>query len=53
MPTVLAYVGGRGDSSKPLDRKHASSVIAEGGTTPHDDILITVETFRGAIRRGR
>src|SRR5208282_4342659 len=53
MPTILAYVGGQGDPSKRFDGKDASTTIAEGGATPHDDILINVEAFRGAIRQGK
>ena len=29
-----------------------SSTIADGAPSPHDDILINVEAFRGAVRKG-
>ena len=53
MPTLLAYVGGKGDPSKPFDGKDATATIAEGQPSPHEDILINVEVFRGAIRKGK
>lgn len=52
MPTLLALAGGQGDPGKPFDGKDASATIADGGPTPHDDLLINVEVFRGAIRKG-
>jgi arylsulfatase A-like enzyme len=52
MPTLLALAGGKGDPSKPFDGKDAWGTIAEGKSSPHDDILINVEAFRGAIRKG-
>jgi len=52
MPTLLAIVGGKGSPDKPFDGKDATSTIAEGKPSPHDDILINVEVFRGAIRKG-
>jgi len=53
MPTLLAYVGGSGDPSKPFDGKDATATLAEGQPSPHEDILINVEVFRGAIRKGK
>lgn len=53
MPTLLAVAGGAGDPSMPFDGRDARAAIFDGGATPHDDILIHVEAFRGAIRRGR
>jgi arylsulfatase A-like enzyme len=52
MPTLLAFAGGKGDPQKPFDGRDAGPTIARGKPTPHDDILINVEAFRGAIRRG-
>ncbi len=43
----------KGDPSKPFDGKDATATIAEGKPLPHDDILINVEVFRGAIRKGK
>ncbi|MCE9552727.1 MAG: arylsulfatase [Planctomycetes bacterium] len=51
MPTLLALAGGKGDPSKPFDGKDAMATIAEERPSPHDDILINVEAFRGAIRK--
>ncbi|MFM8275075.1 MAG: arylsulfatase B [Gemmata sp.] len=53
MPTLLALAGGKGQPSKPFDGKDAWGTIAEGKPSPHDDILINVESFRGAIRKGK
>jgi arylsulfatase A-like enzyme len=53
MPTLLALVGGQGKPDKPFDGRDASATIAEGRPSPHDDILINVELFRGAIRKGQ
>lgn len=52
MPTVLALVGGRGDPAHPFDGKDAWSTLAEGKPSPHADILINVEAWRGSVRRG-
>ena len=53
MPTLLALAGGLGDKSKPFDGKDAWGTIAQGKSSPHEDILINVEAFRGAIRKGK
>lgn len=53
MPTLLALVGGKGDPAKPFDGKDASATILQGQPTPHNDILINAEAFRGAIRVGK
>jgi arylsulfatase A-like enzyme len=52
MPTLLAMAGGKGDPDHPFDGKDATATISEGKPSPHDDILINVEAFRGAIRKG-
>lgn len=53
MPTLLSVAGGHGDTSKPFDGKDAWSTIAQGKPSPHEEILINVESFRGAIRKGK
>lgn len=53
MPTLLALAGGKGDPARPFDGKDATATILEGKPSPHDDILINVEAFRGAIRKGK
>jgi len=53
MPTVLALAGAKASPDKPLDGKDIWAVIAEGGPSPHDDILVNVEAFRGAIIKGK
>jgi arylsulfatase A-like enzyme len=52
MPTLLAIAGGVGDPDRPFDGRDATDTIASGKPSPHDDVLINVEAFRGAIRRG-
>jgi arylsulfatase A-like enzyme len=52
MPTLLALAGAKGSPDHPFDGKDIWSVLVEGKPSPHDDILINVEAFRGAIRKG-
>ena len=52
MPTLLALAGGTGSKDHPFDGKDAWATIADGKPSPHDDILINVEVFRGAVRKG-
>ena len=52
MPTLLALSGGKGSSDHPFDGKDIWPVLADGKPSPHDDILINVEAFRGAVRKG-
>jgi arylsulfatase A-like enzyme len=54
MPTVLALAGAKANpADKPLDGKDIWATIAEGQPSPHDDILVNVEAFRGAIIKGK
>jgi len=52
MPTLLAIAGARGSADHPFDGQDAWATLADGKPSPHDDILINVELFRGAIRKG-
>lgn len=52
MPTALALAGGTGSAEHPFDGKDIWATLVEGEPSPHEDILINVEAFRGAIRRG-
>ena len=52
MPTVLALAGAQGSKDHPFDGKDIWQALAEGASSPHEDILINVEAFRGAIRKG-
>jgi len=52
MPTLLAIAGGKGSPDHPFDGKDAWATLADGKPSPHEDILINVEIFRGAIRKG-
>jgi len=53
MPTVLALAGAKANPDKPLDGKNIWATVAEGQPSPHDDILVNVEAFRGAIIKGQ
>ena len=52
MPTLLALAGAKGSPDHPFDGKDMRATIADGAPSPHDDILINVEAFRGAVRKG-
>jgi len=52
MPTVLVLAGAEGSADHPFDGKDIWPTLAEGVPSPHEDILINVEAFRGAIRKG-
>jgi arylsulfatase A-like enzyme len=52
MPTVLALGGAKGSPDHPFDGKDMWPTLAEGQASPHEDLLINVEAFRGAIRKG-
>ncbi len=52
MPTLLALAGGVGSPDHPMDGKNIWPTLADGKPSPHDDILINVEAFRGAVRKG-
>ena len=49
MPTVLVLAGGKANVAKPLDGKDIWATVADGQPSPHEDILVNVEAFRGAI----
>jgi|WetSurMetagenome_2_1015567.scaffolds.fasta_scaffold12810_3 arylsulfatase A-like enzyme len=54
MPTVLTLAGASPNpAGKPLDGKDIWATIVEGKPSPHDDILVNVEAFRGSVVRGR
>ena len=52
MPTVLALAGAKGSPDHPFDGKDIWPTVAGNQPSPHEDILINVEAFRGAIRKG-
>ena len=52
MPTLLALAGGKDSADHPFDGKDMWKTLADGAPSPNDDILINVEAFRGAIRKG-
>ena len=52
MPTLLALAGGKGSDSHPFDGKDMWPTLTGEKPSPHEDILINVEAFRGAVRKG-
>ncbi len=52
MPTLLALAGGKGSADHPFDGRDMWKTLSEGAPSPNDDILINVEAFRGAVRKG-
>ena len=52
MPTILALAGGAGSPGHPMDGRDMWKTLAEGAPSPTDDVLINVEAYRGAIRKG-
>jgi arylsulfatase A-like enzyme len=52
MPTALALAGGQADPAHPLDGQNLWPMLAESRPTPNEDILVSVEAFRGAVRKG-
>ena len=52
MPTLLALTGAKGSPDHPFDGKDMWKTITEGAPSPNADVLIDVEAFRGAIRKG-
>jgi arylsulfatase A-like enzyme len=52
MPTLLALSGAKGNPERPFDGRDIWATVAEGKPSPHEDVLINVEAFRGAIRKG-
>ena len=53
MPTLLALAGAQGSPDHPFDGRDAWDTLAAGSASPHDEILINVESYRGSIRRDR
>jgi arylsulfatase A-like enzyme len=53
MPTMLALAGGTASPTHPMDGRDMWPTIAEGKPSPNEDILINVEAFRGAVRKGQ
>jgi arylsulfatase A-like enzyme len=51
-PTLLRLAGGSVQQKLPLDGLDAWATIAEGKSSPHEEILHNVEPQGGAIRRG-
>jgi arylsulfatase A-like enzyme len=54
MPTLLKLADAPANPpDHPMDGKDIWPTLAEGKPSPHDDILINIEAFRGAIRKGK
>ncbi len=54
MPTGLALAGAAPNpADKPLEDRNFLPMLTEGKPSPHEDILVNVEAFRGAIIKGK
>lgn len=53
MPTLLTLAGASGSNDHPFDGKDAWATLAPAKPSPHEDVLINVEIFRGAVRKGQ
>jgi len=51
-PTLLKLAGAPLDQPLPLDGRDAWAAIAQGGPSPHDDILLNAAPGGGALRAG-
>ena len=51
-PTLLKLAGARLEQKLPIDGRDAWPAIAQGGPSPHDDILLNSDPDSGAIRAG-
>jgi arylsulfatase A-like enzyme len=52
MPTLLALAGGHGSADRPMDGKDMWPTLADGKPSPHENLLVNLEAYRGAIRKG-
>jgi arylsulfatase A-like enzyme len=52
MPTALALAGATGSPDHPFDGKNIWPTLTNNQPSPHDDVLMNVEAFRSAIRKG-
>jgi hypothetical protein len=49
---ALALAGAKGSPDHPFDDKDIWPTLAANKASPHEDVLINAEAFRGAIRKG-
>lgn len=52
-PTLVGQAGGKVDGDKPLDGKDLWPLLTTKAASPHSDILINVEAYRGSVRKGK
>ncbi len=53
MPTFLKLADGHGDAKKPFDGKDIWNTLAKGEASPHEEVLINAEIYRGSIIKGK
>lgn len=51
-PTLLRLAGASTEQPQSLDGRDAWSAVAEGGESPHSEILLNVEPDQGGLRQG-
>lgn len=52
MPTLLTIAGAKSSGDPSFDGKDVMPTLTEGKASPHEEILINAEIYRGAVRRG-
>jgi arylsulfatase A-like enzyme len=52
MPTLLGIAGIASPPAHPFDGRDATATLRDGAPSPHDNILLNVEPYRGAVRKG-
>jgi arylsulfatase A-like enzyme len=52
MPTVLKLADAGASPEMPLDGMDIWATVAGGQPSPHEDILVNIEAFRGAVIKG-
>lgn len=52
-PTMVKLAGGSLDQPLPLDGRDLWPALADGAPSPHEEILLNIDSSGGGIRRGR
>ncbi|VVQ20632.1 arylsulfatase B [Pseudomonas fluorescens] len=52
-PTLVHLAGGKVEGSKPLDGKDIWASLTEQAPSPHQELLLNAEAYRGALREGK
>ncbi len=52
-PTLVKVAGGKVEGTKPLDGMDLWPTLTAKAPSPHSDILVNVEAYRGSVRQGK